>query len=129
MSTLTKAGRQLQRDALAAALVGGAYVIYDGDGRELGKATFPKEWEREGDSAFVFRSLDQGRVSRAGIASSFAAIPDGGDSALIAGTIGQALGKGVDVVVEPINGQDGRQLYEGMDLDIELFRHEAQFDI
>lgn len=123
MSSLTKAGRQLQRDALAAALCGGSYVVFDGDGGELGKATFPTEWERDGDSAFVFKALQKGRVSRFGLAASFAAFPAGGAEPLIAGTIGNAaLGKGLfDVAME----DKDRQLFEGMDLDVELFRHET----
>lgn len=125
MSNLTKAGKRLQRDAIAKALCGGSYVVFDGDGNVLGKATFPANWEPDGDTAFVFKGLSDGHIDRRGFATSFAAIPPGGDEPLIGGTIGAALGKGIDVAMT----DKERQLYEGMDLDVELFRHETQFDL
>jgi len=126
MPKLTKAGRTLIRDTVADKLRGGRHVTYDGDGRELVECAIPATWEPygDGDCSFIFKGLAQGKCSRMGMATAWAAFPPGDihkTQALIGGTIGRTLSKWVDVALED------QQLYVGMLVDIDQLAYTIEF--
>lgn len=120
MSRITSAGRRLQIEALAKALVGGVYRTFDGDGRVLHEAPISSEPEITSDTSFVFKGLT-GKVTATGYAVGFAAFGPGSPSPLISGTIGRSLNKFTHAEMED------QLLHPGMDLDIETFEYSQAF--
>jgi hypothetical protein len=124
MSRLTAAGRRIATEAIAKALCGGTYLNYDGDGRELVRCAFTDKYEMTSDTTFKFEALRQGKCTKGGMATAFAAYPPG-DTAktapLIGGTIGPALGKFVHAKM------DDQQLHVGMLFDVDEFSYTMQF--
>lgn len=123
MSRTTRAGRAIMVKALADALRGGTYATFDGDGRLLGAAPLPDTFEQCDHSGFKFGKSAQGRYSSGGVAAAFALYPPGDigkTDALMGGTIGRALGKHVDAVM------DDAQVFAGMLLDVDEFTYQLQ---
>lgn len=121
MGKLTDYGRRVQATALAKELSGGTYRTYDGDGALLGKAEFAGAFAiHEDGCGFTFKEPAKGKVSKRGIARRFEACGVDG-AALIEGTVGGPMNKGVDAsMADP-------QLYEGMDLEVQEFSHRLNF--
>jgi hypothetical protein len=124
VSRLTKAGQRIATEAIAKALCGGTYVNLDGDGRELVRCTLPDSFTLPSDTTLKFVVLKQGKCSKGGMATMFAAYPPGDTaktSPLISGTIGRSLGKYVHAEM------DDQQLHVGMLFDVDEFSYTMQF--
>jgi hypothetical protein len=123
MSRTTDAGKAIMVKALAQALCGGTYATLDGDGRLMGTAPLPEKFEQCDHRGFRFGKTAEGRYSSGGEAAMFLLYPPGDIAvtpALVGGTIGRALGKGVDAAM------DDQTVYAGMLLEVDEITYELR---